>query len=50
MELKHYNLPVGAHVMVEDGDDVKIGANAFFRGTSTMVEFTARPLDSGMAL
>ena len=25
MELKHYNLPVGAHVMVEDGDDVKIG-------------------------
>ena len=23
--LKHYNLPVGAHVMVEDGDDVKIG-------------------------
>ena len=25
VELKHYNLPVGAHVMVEDGDDVKIG-------------------------
>ncbi|MBQ7899389.1 MAG: DNA-directed RNA polymerase subunit beta', partial [Bacteroidales bacterium] len=24
-ELKHYNLPVGAHVMVEDGDDVKVG-------------------------
>ncbi|MBO5500210.1 MAG: DNA-directed RNA polymerase subunit beta' [Bacteroidales bacterium] len=23
--LKHYNLPVGAHVMVEDGDDVKVG-------------------------
>ena len=23
--LKHYNLPVGAHVMVEDGQDVKIG-------------------------
>ena len=25
MELKHYNLPVGAHVMVEDGQDVKVG-------------------------
>ena len=25
VELKHYNLPVGAHVMVEDGDDVKVG-------------------------
>ena len=25
VELKHYNLPVGAHVMVEDGQDVKIG-------------------------
>ena len=24
-QLKHYNLPVGAHVMVEDGDDVKVG-------------------------
>ena len=24
-ELKHYNLPVGAHVMVEDGQDVKVG-------------------------
>ena len=23
--LKHYNLPVGAHVMVEDGNDVKVG-------------------------
>ncbi len=23
--LKHYNLPVGAHVMVEDGQDVKVG-------------------------
>jgi len=23
--VKHYNLPVGAHVMVEDGQDVKIG-------------------------
>ena len=25
VELKHYNLPVGAHVMVEDGNDVKVG-------------------------
>ena len=25
VELKHYNLPVGAHVMVEDGQDVKVG-------------------------
>ena len=25
MELKHYNLPVGAHVMVEDGQDAKVG-------------------------
>ncbi len=25
LELKHYNLPVGAHVMVEDGQDVKVG-------------------------
>ena len=25
VDLKHYNLPVGAHVMVEDGQDVKIG-------------------------
>ena len=25
MELKHYNLPVGAHVMVEDSQDVKVG-------------------------
>jgi len=23
--IKHYNLPVGAHVMVEDGQDVKVG-------------------------
>ncbi len=23
--VKHYNLPVGAHVMVEDGQDVKVG-------------------------
>ena len=23
--LKHYNLPVGAHVMVEDGQDMKVG-------------------------
>ncbi|MBQ8811516.1 MAG: DNA-directed RNA polymerase subunit beta' [Bacteroidales bacterium] len=23
--LKHYNLPVGAHVMVEDGQDLKVG-------------------------
>ena len=25
VELKHYNLPVGAHVMVEDGQDLKVG-------------------------
>ena len=25
VELKHYNLPVGAHVMIEDGQDVKVG-------------------------
>ena len=25
VELKHYNLPVGAHVMVEDAQDVKVG-------------------------
>ena len=24
-ELKHYNLPVGAHVMVEDGQELKVG-------------------------
>ena len=24
-ELKHYNLPVGAHVMVNDGQDLKVG-------------------------
>ena len=25
VELKHYNLPVGAHVMVEDGQELKVG-------------------------
>ena len=25
VELKHYNLPVGAHVMIEDGQDLKVG-------------------------
>ena len=25
MELKQYNLPVGAHVMVEDGQEIKVG-------------------------